>query len=72
MLLPLQLFIPEYDVVLKRMGHSVAAITINPQLIEVTIFGGCRQFDYGTTDKEQFKLLSGTTVLKFGRPCINY
>ena len=67
LLLPLQVLIPEYDVVLERFGHSVTAIPINLSLIEVIIFGGCLNLDFVRLSEEHVHLLSpGTIVLKFG------
>lgn len=52
---------------LERVDHSMTAVTINPSLVEVTIFGGCHQFD-PTTGYDNLQLaLAETTVLKFGR-----
>lgn len=69
-LLLLQVLIPEYAIVLERIGHSATAVTINPSLIEVTIFGGCRHFDFFISEEEQL-MLAGTTVLKFGMLLVN-
>ena len=54
----------------------MTAVTTNPVLVEVTIFGGCRQFNPTTYDDNQLALAE-TTVLKFGRSteqmeCIPY
>ena len=51
---------------LERVDHSMTAVTINPVLVEVTIFGGCHRFDPTTWDGNQLALAE-TTVLKFGR-----
>ena len=65
-ILPLQVTIPECGVAVEeRFGHSVTAISRNPSLIEVTIFGGSLDFDFVITKAEHL-LLPGTMVLKFG------
>ena len=63
--MPLQILIPEYDVVLGQIGHSATAVTIDPYLIEVTMFGGCQHFDFFRSDESQI-MLARTTILKFG------
>ena len=70
LLLLLQIFIPEYDVVLERFGHSATAIPINPSLIEVAIVGGCLDLDFRRSEEEHLLLL-GTIVLKFGMQPVN-
>ena len=62
----MQVLIPECEFVLERLGHSAMAISMNPNLIEITIFGGCRHFSFMRSDRSQL-MLRGTTVLKFGR-----
>ena len=65
-LLPLQVTIPECGVAVEeRFGHSATAISRNPSLIEVTIFGGCLDLDFIISEAEHL-LLPGTIVLKFG------
>ena len=65
-ILLLQITIPECGVTVEfRFGHSATAIPRNPSLIEVTIFGGCLDFDFIQTEAEHL-LLPGTMVLKFG------
>ena len=65
----LQLLIPECEIVLQRVEPSATAVSINPNLIEVTVFGGCPFYDPFKYDNDQL-LLAETAVLKFGRPPI--
>ena len=65
-ILPLQVTIPECGIsVVERFGHSATAIQRNPSLIEVTVFGGCLDYNFLGTEAEHL-FLPGTMVLKFG------
>ena len=64
----LQLTLPDHNniiVMLPRCAHSITAILLAPGLIEVTVFGGCPQYDSRQLDEELPKL-AGTTIMTFG------
>ena len=64
--LSLQLHLPESDM-LPRYCHSVAAIELAPGLIEVTVFGGCPQFDIRTKGLLGQAKVAETVVMSFGK-----
>ena len=66
----LQLTLPDHDMV-SRSRHSVTAISLAPGLIEVTVFGGCPQYDPGRYADEETKL-AATAILNFGKLAMTF
>ena len=47
--------------------HSAAAFDINPEITDVTIFGGCPRWPKDTKKRNEFPKLAETTMLRFGK-----
>ena len=50
--------------------HSAAAFDINPEITDVTIFGGCPRWPKDTKNRAEFPKLAATTMLRFGKSII--
>ena len=61
----MQLNITDNKILLRR-GHSNTAVFLAPGLIEVTVFGGCPQFDLIRSFEDEPKL-AATTIMTFGK-----
>ena len=48
-----------------RMYHTATALSLGPGRTQVTMFGGCRKWEWGKSEDTQQKLAK-TTVLDFG------
>ena len=66
----LQLTLPDHSM-LSRDSHTVTAISLAPGLIEVTVFGGCPQFDPGLSLEKEPKL-AATAILNFGKLAMTF
>ena len=49
-----------------RFYHSAAAFRLSPGMTEVTIFGGCPEWQNYVRSDADFSPLANTTVLRFG------